>query len=154
MRALTEWTSTNPTNTMDQTSISEGIGGYILGADSSGFFGDVNVRQRFIQGLNTSVPASAANFTGGVGFGNAPQTTDLPSGAPAVALLGTQFAATRRYQINFALGLFTQDKLVSFIYFTNFQNRFLPNLWHRNSLLKLLWSRPRLVFMHHIKAHL
>jgi hypothetical protein len=110
VRALTEWTSTNPTNTMDQTSIAEGIGGYVLGADSTGVFGDVNVRQRFIQGLNTSAPAAPANFTGGQGFGYAPQATDIPSGAPAA--VSGQFVTTRRYQLNFALGLFTQDKLI------------------------------------------
>jgi len=95
---------------MDQTSIAEGIGGYVLGADSVGAFGDVNVRQRFIQGLNASAPAAPANFTGGQSFGYAPQTDSLPSGSPQA--LSGQTVSSRRYQVNFALGLFTQDKLI------------------------------------------
>ena len=118
VRALTEWTSTNPTNTMDQTSIAEGIGGFVTGFDSGALPGLVNVRQRMIQGSDYGVPTAPAAFNGGASFGEVPQATDLPSGAPSP--VSGQKAVTRRYQVNFALGLFTQDKLVSFLFISNF----------------------------------
>jgi len=114
VRALTEWTSTNTTMSMDQTSIAEGIGGYMTGFDSGALPGFVNVRQRMIQGSDYSVPSAPAAFTAGATFAEVPQSTDLPSGAPAP--VAGQKAVTRRYQVNFALGLFTQDKLVSFLF--------------------------------------
>lgn len=110
VRALTEWTSTNQNNTIDQVSISEGIGGYVAGSEYSSatpYFGNVNVRQNYIQGIDNSVPASAANFIGGAGVGTIPNN-----------VLGTGLAATgatyctRRYQINLALGVMTQGKLL------------------------------------------
>jgi len=112
VRALTEWTSTNTTMSMDQTSISEGIGGYITAFDGGGLPGFVNVRQRMIQGSDYSVEGGGnLAWTAGTSFGQVPQATDLPSGAPAP--VAGQVAVTRRYQVNFALGLFTQDKLVT-----------------------------------------
>ena len=112
VRALTEWTATNQQGTLDQTSVSEGIGGYVL--DKSGgddlYFGLTNVRQKFIQGATgpTSVMASVpGNFSGGGSSGSI-GNLDTPAG---VTGNGTQ-GYTRRYQINFALGLFTQDKLI------------------------------------------
>ena len=35
VRMLTEWTSTNQSNTIDQVSISEGIGGVVVGTDTN-----------------------------------------------------------------------------------------------------------------------
>lgn len=117
VRALTEWTATNQNGVMDQTSIKEGIGGYVVDTDgtTSGLAGGalasvksgiVNVRQKFIHGIsNTTAAGSAANFTGGTGLGS---TGDVNS-ASAMNVAG---AVTRRYQVNFALGLFTQDKLI------------------------------------------
>lgn len=107
VRALTEWTATNQHMTMDQTSIAEGIGGCVLATDSTPVFGVVNTRQKYIHGISTSTGAGTA-FTAGANFGTVPQATDVPSGVVG----NTTTGVTRRYQINFALGLFTQDKLI------------------------------------------
>lgn len=86
VRCLTEWTSTNQTNSMDQTSIAEGIGGTTIGPQgTSGSVGLINTRQAYIQGIDNS-----AN-----GF-----------------LIVPNPSCTRRYQVNLALGLLTQDKLL------------------------------------------
>jgi hypothetical protein len=108
VRGLTEWTATNTHNTMDQTSVAEGIGGCAVAADNTSTFGLTNVRQKYIQGTCSCAPAASADFTGGFGFSNVPQASDT-AGSPT-ATAGT--FVTRRYQINFALGLFTQDKLI------------------------------------------
>ena len=108
VRGLTEWTATNTHGTMDQTSVNEGIGGVCIAADNVSSFGNVNVRQKYIQGTCLAAPAAPANFSAGYGFTNVPQASDPAGGTPAAA--GTY--VTRRYQVNFALGLFTQDKLI------------------------------------------
>lgn len=110
VRALTEWTATNQQQSMDQTSISEGIGGTIVATDSSAtpYFGVVNTRNKFIHGISDITVGSAANFIGGSDLGYIPQSSDIPSGITGNGSIGV----TRRYQINFALGLFTQDKLI------------------------------------------
>lgn len=98
VRAMTEWTATNQSGTADQTSISEGIGGVSVGTDGNAAattFGLVNVRQAYIQGIDN-------------GTGTAPATSVF--GAQGVGF-GTVFA-TRRYQVSFALGMFTQSKLI------------------------------------------
>lgn len=107
VRCLTEWTGTNQNGTMDQCSIAEGIGGYTWGNDNgaTSYQGNVNVRQKFIQGSCTISPLSAGNISGGTGYGPIPQTSQPPSGS---TITGTY----RRYQVSFALGLFTQDKLI------------------------------------------
>lgn len=111
VRALTEWTATNQQGTLDQTSVAEGIGGYVI--DKSGandyFFGNCNTRQKYIQGVEGAPTAASvpAHFSGGGSFGNV-GNTDTPAG---VTGNGTQ-GYTRRYQVNLALGLFTQDKLI------------------------------------------
>jgi len=109
VRSLTEWTATNQHLSMDQTSIAEGIGGIVVDADSGAgpMFGVCNVRQKYIQGLNSCIAAPDVNFTGGNAFGNVP-TEGSSFGATGNNTTGV----TRRYQINFALGLFTQDKLI------------------------------------------
>jgi hypothetical protein len=110
VRSLTEWTATNQHMTMDQTSISEGIGGVTVDADSavSSKFGVVHTRNKYIQGISDITVATAANFTGGASLGAVPQFAEVPSGISGNGSAGI----TRRYQINFALGLFTQDKLI------------------------------------------
>lgn len=115
VRALTEWTSTNQSGTMDQTSIAEGIGGYLDGTDqgpSTIYQGKVNARQKYIHGIEVSnasgLGVGTANLTGGGTAGLVPNS-DV-SGIQGLAQ-GT-VGCTRRYQINFALGLFTQDKLI------------------------------------------
>lgn len=116
VRCLTEWTSTNQTMSMDQTSIAEGIGGVIFGFDNydyndSGFAkqGLVNVRQKYIQGLEFLNPANDTNLTGGGAAGAVPNEL---STLPGVVVPAGAKATTRRYQINLATGLFTQDKLI------------------------------------------
>ena len=121
VRALTNWTATK--GDLDQTSIAEGWGTVVWGSDALSANssaastvatqGLVNVRQKYIQGissnnLNVNTAGTSSVALQGVGFGSVPQTADLPGG---VTGNGTT-PVTRRYQINFALGLFTQDKLI------------------------------------------
>jgi hypothetical protein len=108
IRALTEWSSTNQNACGDQTSIAEGIAGIELGFTSTpAVAGIVNYRQNYIQGIdktvNTSV-APQANFSAGSGIGVVPNSY-LPSGVNVP--VGASYC-TRRYQINFGLGVFTQ----------------------------------------------
>jgi hypothetical protein len=104
VRMLTEHTATNQLGTMDQTSISEGIGGVTVGVGSTFLSGSgialgsnsgaspyVNVRQAYLEGID--------HTSAGLGF--VPNQT---------ANGGTQ--PFRRYVVNFAFGLFTQDKLI------------------------------------------
>jgi len=93
---------------MDQTSIAEGWGGFSYGADSLSVPGMLNVRQKYIQGISTGLSVTSMPFTGGSSLGIVPNST-LPAG---VTGNGSAFYCTRRYQINLALGLFTQDKLI------------------------------------------
>jgi hypothetical protein len=116
VRALTEWTSTNQMGQLDQTSIADGIGGYALGGFSyvsstgpvvySSAAGHVNVRQTFIQGVQSNF-AQTAGAINAVATPNNSQASTLPSGVTA-----SSGYSVRRYQINFALGVFTQDKLI------------------------------------------
>lgn len=103
VRALTEWTATNQM-VHDNSSICEGIGGTVIGTDSSGVQGLVNVRQTYIQGQDGSLATTNANFSAGDGAGLVPNTQNPFNVSQAIS--------TRRYQINLALGLFTQDKLI------------------------------------------
>jgi hypothetical protein len=111
VRALTEWTATNQSGTMDQTAISEGIGGYSWGSSAGNSANSmVNTRQNFIQGIDKSTNStSTAGSTAvvGNGVGVVPNTV-LGSGLTAS---GASYC-TRRYQVNLALGLLTQDKLL------------------------------------------
>jgi hypothetical protein len=116
VRCLSEWTGTNQNGVMDQTSISDGIGGYSWGNDSSvasaeGIQGNFNTRQKYIQGKQSSFPGTLAALSAGGSIGFVPNSSAaaLFSGAPTVS--GTT-PSCRRYQINFALGLMTQDKLI------------------------------------------
>lgn len=108
VRALTEWTSTNTFSTMDDSTIAQGTGGIVLGLDDAGVAGNVNVRQRYIHGIS-QITGPGTAFTGGSGVFTAPNGT---SPLPGVVVPAGALTATRRYQINFALGLFTQDKLI------------------------------------------
>lgn len=149
VRELTEWTSGG--STLDQNSIREGIGGVVTDmADSeaivpdgsSGFLkglslldspaGLCNVRQKFIQGLDTRVNLTGAVTTSatnnvqvtGQGFGVVPNQSSGQStltGDTYRVTIGDgtntsnydfKTVCTRRYQVQFALGLFTQDKLI------------------------------------------
>jgi len=114
VRSLTEWTSTNQTGTMDQTSIAEGIGGVTFGKANNAAYGLVNVRDSYIQGINSALNTTVgpANFTQGTGFSNTPngQSQSGFQGNGGTNL--TSFTCTRRYQVTFALGMFNQDKLI------------------------------------------
>jgi hypothetical protein len=106
VRMLTEWSSSNPV-VPDQASCSEGIGGVTFGSSplTNGTIGAgtglnaqglVNVRQNHIHGIdNINGPSTKLALVGAAGVGNVPNT-----------------ALTRRYQISFALGMFTQEKLI------------------------------------------
>lgn len=111
VRCLTEWTSGNPHMCMDQSTINEGIGGVTIGGNlgAAGIQGLVNVRQRHIQGTQGAFNGTPGFFAGGLGCGSVPQSTTIPSGYTVPA---GSIATTRRYQVNFALGVFTQDKLI------------------------------------------
>lgn len=74
--------------------------------------GMVNVRQAYIQGIDTSYllpTALATPLVKGASLGVVPNTA---SGQGLPVPVGPQLCCTRRYQVNFALGLFTQDKLI------------------------------------------
>jgi hypothetical protein len=107
VRALTEWTASDQNNTIDQTSIAEGIGGFVAAKNvnvSAVAYstGAVNVRQAFIQGSDQTTT------TGNLGAGSVPAGTN--TGIPLST--ASSKTTTRRYQIQFALGLFTQAKLI------------------------------------------
>lgn len=126
VRALTEWTGTTQIGTMDQTSIADGIGGVVYGCEgrravsgSANAFpprqGLVNIRQAYIQGFDNSynpyvddvidgltVEAVNKKIASGTGYGAVPN--HLPTGSPEYSV--------RRYQVNLALGMFTQEKLI------------------------------------------
>jgi hypothetical protein len=107
VRALTEWTGTNQQGIMDQTSINEGIGGYTTGfTNTNGIPCVVNTRQNFIQGIGQ------AGITGTESAINFASAGKVPNAVSNVSSPGSSNVCTRRYQINFALGLFTQDKLI------------------------------------------
>jgi hypothetical protein len=95
-RGLTEWTGTNQ-GVVDQSSVSDGIGGVVFGVDSNGLVGPVNVRDKYVHGINNAVHAAPANFTAGTGSGSVPSSTG---------------GVKRRYQVHLATGLFNQEKLV------------------------------------------
>ncbi len=112
VRSLTEWTSTNQTQTIDQVSIAEGIGGVMVGLDktvaAAGGAGLVNVRQAFIQGISNGTGAGSQASTG---FGIAgSKSGSVPNSGQSNTLNLT--GPRRRYQVNLATGLFTQDKLL------------------------------------------
>ncbi len=92
---------------MDQVSISEGIGGTVTGVDSGLVnSGLTNVRQQLIQGISQGTGAGTASLFGLAGklFGSVPNSGQSNN----LGLTGPR----RRYQVNLALGLMTQDKLL------------------------------------------
>lgn len=109
MRGLTEWTCTNQNGTLDQTSITDGIGGVIVGSSSDGAVGLVNVRQNYIQGVSSTLATANVAFTAGDGSAAVPNRQNAVTGftVPTGA-----FYCTRRYSVSLGLGMFIQDKLV------------------------------------------
>lgn len=135
VRSVTEWTGASTENTICQTSINEGIGGYVMGRSGSlsttaadhttavtrqsGLPGLVPVRQAYIHGVSTMSAANTAATAGsqnGAGFGTVPVgTTPISVAIPAAATNNDLLVTTepvKRYTIQFALGLFNQPKLI------------------------------------------
>lgn len=153
VRQLTEWTSTSQQMGVDQTSISEGIGGVSFGASGNFQSGStsssmgqrapslVNVRQKYIHGIDlnqnitiTSGAAGIVEYDGPVTAGNSTLGRLAASGAgfvpngsggttnTLVPLTGLAVNTvhptalgsnpTRRYQVQLALGIFNQEKLI------------------------------------------
>jgi hypothetical protein len=92
---------------MDQSTICEGIGGITWSVDEAGAAGLVNVRSKYIQGVTASNNASTA-ITAGHGWDTVPNA-QLGNGVTLPAGAGS---TVRRYQIQLATGLFTQEKLI------------------------------------------
>jgi hypothetical protein len=130
VRMLTEWTGTTQIGTLDQTSIADGIGGVVYGCEGFGVGGApntprqgmVNIRQAYIQGIDNSVSV-ATNFDtypAVVGPPVVPEHVKLEdvvkgiSKGKGVGFVPNKTGTTtrRRYQVNLALGLFTQEKLI------------------------------------------
>jgi hypothetical protein len=129
VRCLTEWTSTNQQIQMDQTSIAEGIGGTTWGSTgnlvnsgtSQTTFGAasilpgapclLNTRQSKIQGIDLRLFTTGPDVFGGKGNGSG-MVPNSSAGANAASSLSGANYTTRRYQVNLALGLMTQDKLI------------------------------------------
>ena len=112
VRNLTEWTASGAQNTIDQVSISEGVGNVTQGQNCANAavaldptagltVGLVNVRQKFIQGLDF-----AGDGTNTLGC------REVPNSVSADGATVTAYNCTRRYQVNLALGLLTQSKLI------------------------------------------
>lgn len=119
VRALTEWTGSDALGP-DQTSVSDGIGGttptvsgavyaQVAGGTGTGVAIVGNVRQKYIHGIDTR--GNAADTGGASGFGCVPNgTTANAAVATFTAVKGTN--PTRRYQVQLALGMLTQEKLI------------------------------------------
>lgn len=118
-RLLTEWTTTNQMGVIDQTSISDGVGGYsdginVVNTNTTGpvysnLSGLVQTRQHYIQGLQANMHDDGV--LGTVYENNVPNVSvgaTLPSG---ISTPSTPYCV-RRYMVSFALGLFCQDKLL------------------------------------------
>ena len=133
VRSVTEWTGASSENTIVQTSINEGIGGYVMGrsgmlsstgSDTTGAAaqthlpGLVNVRQAYIHGVSTVNAPNTVTYpqaATGMGFGvvpaGNPQNPIVIAGANNNQLI-TATNPRKRYQVQLALGLFNQPKLI------------------------------------------
>lgn len=119
VRALTEWTGSDALGP-DQTSITDGIGGVnpsysgaVLkqAADGAGTGVAImaNVRQKYIHGIDTRGGPLDDN-TGISGFGSVPNGTQPSGYGGTPAFIKTN--PIRRYQVQLALGMLTQEKLI------------------------------------------
>jgi hypothetical protein len=116
IRALTEWTGADALGA-DQTSVTDGIGGITpttsgssleVGLAGAGLPIIGNVRQKSIHGIDTRTGAIIDTVTPS-GFGV------VPNGIDSITLNATSIKATnpvRRYQVQLALGMLTQEKLI------------------------------------------
>lgn len=125
VRALTEWTGTTQQGSLDQTSINEGIGGITAGVsaindttdnsiNTTEVRGSVHVRKNLIHGIDMTraynVLAAETYTQLGNGGGAVPNGPVALSIATHDLLLGAN--PIRRYQVQLALGLFNQEKLI------------------------------------------
>jgi len=127
VRALTSWTQSTPVGA-DSFSITDGIGGIaptVSGQATNGPKDDTmvaagvpvigNVRQKYIQGIDTR--GNATDVAGATiligsesGFGVVPNGTVPYTTAVMPSIKSTD--PIRRYQVQLALGLLTQEKLI------------------------------------------
>lgn len=117
VRALTEWTGSDQLGA-DQTSITDGIGGItptvsgstftLAGGTGTGVAILGNVRQKFIHGIDTR--GAALDNGAASGFGVVPNGPTPITLASKAGITGTN--PTRRYQVQLALGMFSQEKLI------------------------------------------
>ena len=125
VRNLTEWTAGNPSLSMDQGTITDGIGNNTISLSNNSAFGFLNTRANFIQGCTyardtTPTKADVSEGKGAVGVPNAAPagvlaTPSVPNSDGASTPVITQIptiTVTRRYQVQLALGLMTQEKLI------------------------------------------
>lgn len=133
VRNLTEWTGTTQVGTMDQSSVADGIGGVTYGIEGYKDYGVttkgpgsvnglrrhglVSVRQFYIQGIdnskNETYEATVADSK--VTSDEITKVVSKGTGCGAVpnkVTVSSRSTCTRRYQVNLALGLFTQEKLI------------------------------------------
>ena len=118
VRQLTEWTGSDQLGA-DQTSVTDGIGGVapaISGVSLNEKSGTgvgvpiiANVRQKSIQGIDTRT-GTVVDAATPSGFGSVPNGPTPLALASKTAIQGTN--PTRRYQVQLALGLMTQEKLI------------------------------------------
>ena len=115
VRNLTEWT-TSVQNEMNQTSISEGIGGTAFiqrkpeGATATETF-LVNTRQAYIQGIHHSTTALNNVQTPGDGFAFVPNGNPFPKTMTSVSIVSST-PTKRRYCVQLANGMFQIEKLL------------------------------------------
>jgi hypothetical protein len=124
VRNLTEWTAGNPSATIDQGTIADGIGNTTICYQNNQQVAYLNTRANLIQGCGYGADATASIFDLGVGRGavGATGSDSYPSGVFNISDLvwtdGTNLfpipvvVVTRRYQVQLALGLMTQEKLI------------------------------------------
>jgi len=126
VRCITEWTANSPHMTMDQSTINEGIGGIVMdyvpnytipaanlnttGA-TSGAVAPFNVRQKHIHGLST-VNTTGLLIAGTGVAGKSVEGVGASSAPPGWTAITGYTAITQRYQVQFALGLFSQGKYI------------------------------------------
>lgn len=121
VRCLTEWTANSPHMTMDQSTINEGIGGVVMdvpanyivpttasvgGVAANGVAQPYNVRQRYIHGVGTT---NVVGLIAGSGVAGKQGDSNAPPGYTSIA---NYTPITQRYQVQFALGLFSQGKYI------------------------------------------
>lgn len=130
VRNLTEWAGNEPDGIVTQSSIHEGVGSYFNAASgiinpaaasysgitrTAGLPGLVNTRQALIQGVSTIFFGTQATYPApiyGQGFGTIPVGTSVVSPTLTTNASIVDTNPVRRYQVQLALGLFNQTKLI------------------------------------------